>query len=356
MSAPSISEVARLAAEAAIAKRPMPSTEYESPFKRSQLDPAYEQFEPFDPPLEQPDVGSFDLAGTFGSAGTFGPVIKVSTNVTVPHVNDTEADVRKQLESNGVLSLILWTILHRSFNTKTGNVSAFFATMQTPDGSQHPVVVGHWSLWQRVCMHCYRCFNTRNKDLVGVNKRDMRNTFSAFIVHGLSTADICMFRRVTGADPMAKTRARCHSHFVMSAYWFRHVANILSSIYSEDDLLGSDVDRDVFCKDDEFTTDTLRNFRDLNVSTYQVVHTQQSKFSASAHFGAPDKYYDDLTPSFGVEWSKDQLKRLWDCMSFFGDGHRHMHRTSFYSVINHPIRTRREIVQSMPNGVPDDRV
>ena len=293
-----------------------------------------------------------------------GFIIPYSYNRKISDEEDIKnfQEIQDQLKRDSILSTIIFTLLRKAFNTSNGKVGLFFANIYNSTGS-YPVVVGHWSLWQRICMHLYSSFSPRSSDAFGVRKCDFKSSFANIIGKNFHADDINKLRIVTGADPMTPSRVINDSHFVISAYWLQYASLALSQVEVIEELIHdhpSDDAINVFCTDDTLTVQGLGDYKTFDVSAFLLIRTQQSKFSAMAHFGnrsfEVNSVFDDLTPSFGVPWSKDQLIQLSSVMEFFMEKKSVQigHFESFYKTNNDPLRSRHQIMESLPNGVLDD--
>jgi len=302
----------------------------------------------------------------------FGRVITTTyRGFTIPyHQNHNEHDekiaqqVANTLKNDSILSLILFTVLRRCFNTANGQVAMFFATLTNSQGS-YPVVIGHYNLWQRICMNCYSAFSPRSSGDSGIRKDSIRLALANFVSPNMHNVDLEKLSERTGADKMPTSRIANHSHFIMSIYFIRYAASALYDVKSVDRLLCSRTGlADGWCVDQRLTRYGLKDYMNFHVSSYKIVNTQQSKFKARSHFFdiKRDPIFSDETPSFGVEWSDKQLSELNTVRSFltfpFTKSRKlpsSSHCGSFYEILDNPIRSREEILASMPDGVDDDR-
>jgi hypothetical protein len=301
---------------------------------------------------------------------SFGPTLRTtsagftipfhqSSDVTDIQNSDALKEVTLQLQNDPLLSLIIWTILHRCFDTKNGRVGIFFATLYNSEDC-YPVAVGHWSLWQRIMIQCYSVF-TRG----GIYKKDFKKSLDHLVCKDLSVDDILHLRAVSGATPMAASRVQREGHFVISAFWIRHAAKVLRRVETVFELLPSPGNPNAFCQNDHngiLTVRGLKQFENLQVSSFLMVKCQQSKFEALSHFGRrPDSVYLPVTPSFGVSWSLEQLDLLVGMRRFMSYRTESFviqpsHCSTFYNLSDSAVETDtiiRARCDSQP-GVEDD--
>ena len=274
-----------------------------------------------------------------------------------------ESEVKTQLKNNSVLATILFTVFKRCFNTSNGQVGLFFATLYNSKGS-YPVAVTHWSLWQRICMQCYSCFSPRSSSSFGIRKDAFKATLLGIMCKDVHQKDLEKLRAVTGADATAPTRVKDDSHVVISAYWIRYAYRILMNVGTIEELIHNNQDStgNVFCNDRNLTLYRLGEYERFKVSSFKMVACQQSKVTAAAHFGSRvgiNSIFNDLSPSFGVPWSIEQLKVLNTAIAFMNyelpsEKYNHHYTDIFTSVEETETRSREEIIQSLPNGVEDD--
>lgn len=250
-------------------------------------------------------------------------------NFQCPWLHASLEDVEKALRADALVSLVMWTMLFKCFNTENGNVALFFTNVQTPQ-AVYPMMVGHWSLWQRVMIQCYTGFTRKYR------KKHMQTAFGLFVVtNRFSKKKFTALRRVTGAEAMTEPRILDQGHFLMSFDLFRKIAMILQHHTVETLLSKTQATGDGWCKDTYVTIEDLKEYKNMNVSSYSMSKAPQSKFCGDAYFptgGIVDTVYDALTPSFGIPWSDAQIDRLNRYLGY--EDRRHFH--TFYTRAGPP--------------------
>lgn len=295
----------------------------------------------------------------------FGPVLKLSTNgVVVPYHQKVDIDfptmqdhVTKVLKNNAVMALALWSLMHQCFDTTTGKVGFYFATLVNNEHA-FPVVMGHWSQLLCICQQLYSCFSSRTKGEIGVRKEDLQKAFVSIIGRGLAVKDLNQMRVRTGCDATTATRVKEHSHFVISAYFWRYAARALANVAAVTDLLSeTQTSNDGWCTDTRMTVYDLKEFGFAGISAFRMVKKIQSLTSAAAHFPAPHAVanfqYLDTSPSFGVPWSSEQLNELGSVRHFFSRVSTPTHFSSFFVLSDAPILTRQDIMATL-KSIADD--
>lgn len=250
-------------------------------------------------------------------------------NFQCPWMNASLEDVEKALRADALVSLVMWTMLFKCFNTETGKVALFFTNVRTPRAT-YPMMVGHWSLWQRVMIQCYTGCTRKYR------KEHMQSAFGLFVVaNNFSKKKFAVLRRTTGAEAMTKPRILEQGHFLISFDLFQKMAMVLKNHTVETLLSKNKTSNDGWCKDTCITIEDLKEYENMNVSSYKMSKTPQSKFRGDAYFptgGLRDPVYDSLTPSFGIPWSTAQIERLNRYLGY--EDPRHFH--TFYTRAGPP--------------------
>lgn len=296
--------------------------------------------------------------GVVGAAIRFEYLGLVLPFSSPPLTSDQSNEVLALLKSNSMLALCMWTILHKCHNTVTGKMALWYGTIYT-SAYAHPVAIGHYSLWIKICAMCYSAFSSRNTN-TGYRKKDLQEALLPFVGQNIHLSDLVKLRVLSGADRMKATgMARKQSHFVISIYLLRCMGLYLKDVSSVGDLLYNEEqpDKKVFCTDRRVTKESLREIH--GISAFKLTNNaSQVKFSAAAHFGrqSDKKGFDKLTPSFGITYSMEQLEMLATVRQFFNGADKPpkpSHMESFYALNGSPIQDDATIRATFTE-VPDD--
>ena len=231
---------------------------------------------------------------------TFGRSVTLSSTLHVPPAGSRDV-VAGQVLTNLLVSLTLWSLAHKCFDTRRGIVAFWFINATDATGQTYPLVVGHWSLWKSCMVQLYTGFwNACTKPM-------LRQSFLPFIVKDIDVEDYDVLVRTTGVDPFTTDKRRKEEGlFCLSADFFRLALEEIGNFTFEELF--------TFCKGHECTKDNMQQM--FQISAYKLVHhMMQSKVSAAAIRGLYPRdrkrnMYDDLSFNFGVPCSDEQLAML----------------------------------------------
>lgn len=237
----------------------------------------------------------FDLSR---SRFVFGRSVKFSGTIHVPPSGGAD-QVAQEVLGSLLVSLTLWSLSHKCFDSTKGLLSFWFVYATDASGSSYPLVVGHWSLWKSCMVHLYTGW------WHACTKKMMQQAFRPYLVQNLDTSDYDELVRVTGVDPFTvEKRRKEEGLFCLSADWFRFALESIGS-FTFDDIFAE-------CKNHDCKKGDMQQL--FSISTYKLVfRNMQSKVSAAAIRGIHPKArstYDDLSFNFGVPCSRAQLEML----------------------------------------------
>ena len=296
---------------------------------------------------------------------SFGQVVDLKHPLNAPAVACDEGSVRDYLQAHAFLTLTLYSLLTKAYDTTTGRMAVFFGSLRTVRGEVIPVAVGHYSLWHRIMMHLYT--GVSRVFLIGVIQNDVRA-----LRYSLKYEDLMSVLRLTGSDiPVNRGRMMNHSLFVMPAAWLRTATKLMQPITRGfNDYVQEVTALLAWCPlwtaptGTPLTVETLKQFKNLSASDIRnVMHSCHAGAAFRlAHEQEFSEYYNEFTPSFGIEWSQDQLQLLvgvrnwWWHRAFDDPVTTAHHQDSFFVLAppTTPLRTCSELFVRYPRGLLDD--
>lgn len=274
----------------------------------------------------------------------FGRSVRFAGTLNVPPVPHAD-QVAEDVVGNLLVSLTLWSLAHKCFDTTKGLVSFWFVNATDATGISYPLMVGHWSLWKTCMVQLYTGW------WHACTKPMMQQAFRPYVVQNLELADYDELVKVTGVDPFTTEKRRKEEGlFCISAHWFRYAVEAIGA-FTFDDLFTE-------CKNHQCKKQDMQQV--FNISTYKMVHrSPQAKVSAAAIRGINPKgasTYDELSFNFGVPCSRAQLELLHSVpRNWYNTNLPLVHfRSLFDTADTEPVLTYAQLQTSFRGGPKDD--
>lgn len=281
------------------------------------------------------------------------PCCYSNQNMVIPHPTykalyafqhfQDDAPLRKLLYDNHVAAFVFATLLHRVFNTFTGQVGVHFARITLRPGVHEDVVVGNLACWQGFMWQLYTGWKT------SYVKKIVLQQISNFQYKNVPSGLYSDMSRVTGSSP--GFHAREGAHLMINFQLWHAIAIILRPCDSLDEFLTAFPPSRVPDLAQVQVRKTLLGQPRPAISTEQLSRVRQHKTCRdpwNTQYGDLTQYeqcYDIHTPTFGVEWTRAQLERLYAAISAFTkQTFPVFHRRSYYTCNSDlPIHSAQEV-------------